>query len=113
MASKPSGKQKKGVYKTADPHGEGEVVSGQVRLCSVTGDIFPPEDAKERATLGLQGQTAKNAYLARILHPVLASTLPCERSVQQASSGNEDPLLDACRYVIGSWFSCPAHRFVK
>ena len=102
------------LHRIADPYGQGQVAPGQVRLCAVAGDIFPAEDAKQRATLGLQGQTAKDAYLARILHPVLASTLPSEHSVQQASSGNEDPLLEACRCTTGpSWVSVPAQRCVK
>ncbi|KAK9863281.1 hypothetical protein WJX84_001780 [Apatococcus fuscideae] len=78
-----------------------------VRLCAVAGDIFPPKDGKQRASLGLQCQTAKDTYLARVLHPVLLCALPSQQSVQQASCGNQDPLLDACRAVAAA---APVHR---
>ncbi len=69
----------------------------QVRLCALEGDIFPAEDREQRASLGLQGQTTREAYLARVLLAALTAVLPPEQAVRQALAGDEDTLLDACR----------------
>ena len=75
----------------------------QVRLCAISGDIFPAEDSRHRANLGLKDQTIQEAFLARSLLPMLSLVMPPEQAVRQALAGNEDSediLLDVCRHDL-------------
>ena len=64
----------------------------QVRLASLSGDVFPkqPEGAQ---------QPAKLQHLQRMLGMVMLWVQDSAAAVHQAAAGDETQLLDACRYV--------------
>ena len=69
-----------------------------MQLCSVAGDVFPREDAQQRAALGLQpGGGVRDAHLQRMLAALFPWICPAEAAVHRAAAGGEAELLDACR----------------
>ena len=70
----------------------------QVQLCSVSGEVFPREDAQQRSSLGLEhGGGPQDAYLQWLLAAVLPWIWPADAAVHRAAAGSEAELLDACR----------------
>lgn len=81
-----------------------------VAFCSLAGDIFPKPPAAPTAGALQQPMPAspvRVAYVAQMLRLVLPWVMPAQQVLQQALTGDEGQLVDACRALSAL---CAGHK---
>jgi hypothetical protein len=81
-----------------------------VAFCCLAGDVFPKQQVSSAAATGaapMPAAPATVAHVAQMLRLVLPWCMPAQQALQQALSGDEGQLIDACRALAAL---CMGHK---